>query len=284
MKFAVEAMSREDAEFCAEQAEREGWNPGLHDMGAFYGADPSGWFKTMDGSGRIEGSISAVAYGEKFGFIGFFVVVPEHRGGRVGLELGLRALEHLGGRTIGQDGVFAKVANYQTWGFEFAYRNLRHEWMGGGALPDGRGIEVEPYEAGMLGEIAAYDAGGLFPCRREAFLGKWLAMPEAKGRVARDGGKITGYGMRRRCVSGHKIGPLFARDAGVAGALLRSLLEGVQAGEPVYLDVPEINAPAMGLAQSLGMRVCFGTARMYKNGRPELDVKRIFGVTSFELG
>ena len=283
MRFSVQAMRREDADFCAEQAAREGWNPGLHDMDAFYGADPTGWFKAVDESGRIVGSISAVAYGNDFGFIGFFVVVPEHRGGRVGLELGLRAFEHLGDRTIGQDGVFAKVANYQTWGFEFAYRNLRHEWKNG-PLPEAGGGEVETYEERMLKDVADYDANGLFPCRREAFLRKWLAMPEAEARVARDGGKIVGYAMRRRCVVGHKIGPLFARDAGVARTLLRELLAGVKAGEPVYLDVPEINLPAMGLAQSLGMKACFGTARMYKKGRPDLDVKKIYGVTSFELG
>ena len=40
----------------------------------------------------------------------------------------------------------------------------------------------------------------------------------------------------------------------------------------------------MRLAAKYGLRQCFGTARMYKNGRPELDVNRIYGVTSFELG
>jgi GNAT superfamily N-acetyltransferase len=282
MNAEILEMDREDAEFCAEQAAREGWNPGLHDMDAFYGADPKGWFKAVDASGRTVGGVSAVAYDETFGFIGFFVVVPEHRGGRVGIQLGMRALEHLGGRTIGQDGVFAKVANYETWGFELAYRNVRHEWPGG-SLPEAAGVDVSPYRPELLAALAAYEAP-MFPCPRESFLANWLSLPESRTAVALAGGAPVGYGMRRRCRTGCKIGPLFADDGRVARALLRDLLADVEPGAPVYLDVPEPNGAGMALAAELGMKPCFGTARMYKNGRPELDVGRIFGVTSFELG
>ena len=99
-----------------------------------------------------------------------------------------------------------------------------------------------------------------------------------------EGGELAGWGMRRRCVSGYKIGPLLARDGATAQAVLRELLGGVEPKTPVYLDVPEVNEEAVALAESLGMKQCFGTARMYKNGMPDLDVSRIFGVTSFELG
>jgi GNAT superfamily N-acetyltransferase len=282
MKMRIEQLQAKDLGFCAEQARREGWNPGVHDMEVFYAADPAGWFKAVDDAGRIAGCVSAVAYDAHFGFIGFFVVVPEHRGGRVGIDLGLRALEYLGGRVIGQDGVFAKVANYETWGFQLAYRNLRHEWLGG-PLPEANGIEAMPYEPAMFPAVLAFDAG-VFPCRREAFLERWLAMPEAVIRTVPDGGGLAGWGMRRRCVSGWKIGPLFADGGDVARALVRALLVDVEPGAPVYLDVPEVNRDGVALAESLGMAPCFGTARMYKNGAPELDVSRIYGVTSFELG
>ncbi|NLG36167.1 MAG: GNAT family N-acetyltransferase [Lentisphaerae bacterium] len=282
MKTTIELMSRGDLEFCAEQARREGWNPGLHDMDVFYETDPSGWFKAVDDQGRIIGSISAVAYDAQFGFVGFFVVRPEWRGGRVGLELGGAAFEHLGGRVIGQDGVFAKVANYETWGFELAYRNLRYEWRDG-SLPSDPGVATQPYSPDMRSGILAFDEG-LFPCRRDSFLKRWLAMPEAVIRTSVRDGKLTGWGLRRRCVSGWKIGPLLAGDAVTAAALLRDLLAGAEPQVPVYLDVPEVNEDAVRLAESFGMKQCFGTARMYKNGMPDLDVSRLFGVTSFELG
>lgn len=282
MQMEILELRREDLAFCAEQAKREGWNPGLHDLDVFYETDPHGWFKAVDEEGRIIGCISAVAYDAQFGFVGYFVVVPEHRGGRVGVELGLRALEYLGERAVGQDGVFAKVANYETWGFELAYRNLRHEWIDG-KMPDDNGIAAKPYESSMLPAVVKFDEG-VFPCRREAFLKRWLAMPESVARVVFDGGELAGWGMRRRCVSGHKIGPLLARDVATAQAILRELLKGVEPKTPVYLDVPEINEHAISLAESLGMKPCFGTARMYRNGTPDLDLPRIYGVTSFELG
>ena len=282
MKMRIDQLQIEDLDFCAEQARREGWNPGLHDMAVFYAADPSGWFKAVDDAGRIAGCVSAVAYDAHFGFIGFFVVVPEHRGGRVGIDLGRRALEYLDGRVIGQDGVFAKVANYETWGFKLAYRNLRYEWLGG-PLPEANGIAAKPFEPAMWPAVLAFDAG-LFPCRREAFLARWLAMPEAVARMVFVRGELAGWGMRRRCVSGWKIGPLFADGGDVARALVRGLLVDVEPGAPVYLDVPEVNRDGVALVESLGMKPCFGTARMYMNGTPELDVSRIYGVTSFELG
>ena len=282
MKVEILEMERKDVEFCAEQAKREGWNPGLHDMDVFHATDPHGWFKAVDGGGKIIGGISAVAYDATFGFVGFFVVLPEHRGGRVGVELALHALDYLGERGIGQDGVFAKVENYETWGFDLAYRNLRYEWVGG-KRPEATGMDVKPYSSAMLAEIVKFDEG-VFPCRREEFLKRWLAMPESVARTAWAEGGLSGWGMRRRCVTGHKIGPLFAKDAATARALLRELLEGVASKDPVYLDVPEINEDGVALAEALGMKQCFGTARMYRNGTPELDVSRIFGVTSFELG
>lgn len=282
MNMRIKHMQPEDLGFCFGQARCEGWNPGLFDMEAFYRTNPEGWFKAVDDDGRMVGSVSAIAYGDRFGFIGFFIVLPELRGGRVGIDLGRHALDYLGNRIIGQDGVFAKVANYETWGFKLAYRNLRYEWAGG-ILPSENGIRTQAYEDSMFSRVVEYDQG-LFPCPREGFLRHWLAMPEAVTGVVLEENRFMGWGMRRRCVSGWKVGPLFAESGDVARALLRNLMLDVEPGAPVYLDVPEVNRDGVALVESLGMKPCFGAARMYKNGIPELNVDRIYGVTSFELG
>jgi hypothetical protein len=52
----------------------------------------------------------------------------------------------------------------------------------------------------------------------------------------------------------------------------------------VVLDVPETNARAVQLAESLGMVPAFETARMYTGADPEIDATGLFGVTTFELG
>ena len=87
----------------------------------------------------------------------------------------------------------------------------------------------------------------------------------------------------RACVEGFKIGPLFADDAAIGERLLDGLLAAVP-GERVFLDVPEPNARANKAAQERGMHPVFETARMYAGPRPQLDIARVWGVTTFELG
>jgi hypothetical protein len=82
---------------------------------------------------------------------------------------------------------------------------------------------------------------------------------------------------------GWKIGPLLANDEETAIRLLDGLLASVP-GETVSLDVPLPNAAAVRAAADRGMVEVFSTARMYKGTPPALDLDRIWGVTSFELG
>ena len=53
---------------------------------------------------------------------------------------------------------------------------------------------------------------------------------------------------------------------------------------PVFLDSPEANPTAVAPAARYTMAPVFETARMHKNGVPEMQLARCFGVTTFELG
>ena len=55
-------------------------------------------------------------------------------------------------------------------------------------------------------------------------------------------------------------------------------------GEPVFIDVPEVNHNAMKLVSDKGMVEAFGCARMYFASVPTLPDAQIYGVTTFELG
>jgi len=83
----VRNMSQEEMGLAIGWAAAEGWNPGLDDADCFYEADPCGFF-LAELDGKPIGCVSAVAYGERFGFAGFFMVVPEHRSHGIGLRLG----------------------------------------------------------------------------------------------------------------------------------------------------------------------------------------------------
>lgn len=280
-QFTCMPMARADVDLALAQAAREGWNPGRHDAELFFSTDPAGFFKAVTPAGRPVGFISAVAYDAAFGFIGLYIVLPSHRGGRIGIELGNLALNYLGARCIGQDGVFAKVKNYARYGFKLAYRNLRYETTRNFSPPPC--AEIVPAAAIPFNELTQYDRA-MFPAARPQFLKNWISQPDACALVYLDAGRLRGYGVIRQCQTGCKIGPLFADAPDVAETLWLHLAARKAADAPIYLDVPEVNARAIRLAAKYGMRQCFGTARMYKNGPPTLDVNRIYGVTSFELG
>ena len=147
-------------------------------------------------------------------------------------------------------------------------------------LPQPNGIiEVSalPFE-----RIDAYDQRH-FPAPRSRFLQHWINRPGGHALAAVDGGEIRGYAVMRPCRTGYKIGPLFAANAEVAESLLVAVASRVP-DQPIFLDVPEINADALALVARYGMREVFGCARMVRGPMPELPDAEIFGVTTFELG
>jgi ribosomal protein S18 acetylase RimI-like enzyme len=273
-------MRRDELDIAVEWAALEGWNPGLHDAGAFYAADPNGFFVGLL-DGEPIASISAVAYEPGFAFVGFYIVKPEYRGRGYGIQIWNRALAYVRGRNVGLDGVPAQQANYERSGFKLAYRNLRHEGRTA-AQPDGvpglADLAAIPRE-----DIDAYDRRH-FPTARGAFLEAWLALPDSAGLAVQRDGRLAGYGVIRRCRNGFKVGPLFADDGSVAETLFNGLTGRVEPDAPVFLDVPEANAAAVELARRQAMTLVFETARMYTQEPPEMALAGVYGVTTLELG
>ena len=276
----IRRMSRSDLDVAVEWAAKEGWNPGLHDADCFYATDPYGFFMAEE-DGEPVGFISAVAYGVEFGFVGFFIVRPDCRGGRIGVELGRAALEYLGDRNVGLDGVENKVRNYEQMGFGLVCHNYRYE----GTAFSRSGSLDGVMELGAVDKllVATCDRA-CFPADRSVFLQHWLSMPESSSLAWMDGKTLKGYGTVRKCRTGYKVGPLFADDEAVADGLYRALLGRLPEASPVYLDIPGNNPAARRLVERYGMKAVFGTARMYNRGEPALHTEKIYGITSFELG
>ena len=160
------------------------------------------------------------------------------------------------------------------------YNNARYEGRGGGIMPGGLMVIRNVRFSDLVGYDAAH-----FPSRRERFLRCWIA-EEGHFGLARldDDGSILGYGVRRTCHTGYKIGPLFARDRATAELILEGLIAGIP-GEPFYLDIPVPNTAAVRLVEDREMLPVFSTARLYSTKEPvPLPLEEIFGVTTFELG
>lgn len=279
--YEVRVMGRADIDRTLDWAAAEGWNPGFDDARAFRAADPLGFFMGWRES-EPAAAISVVAYDPGFAFLGLYLVRPDYRGRGFGLALWNEALKRRPTKLVGLDGVVAQQANYLRSGFRLAYRNIRF----GGPAPSAAGsatdLVLRTARTLPFDRLAAYDRR-CFPAPRAAFLSLWLSPLAGTAIAAERDGKLVGYGAIRACQKGYKIGPLFADDAAVADEIFLALAARAR-GETLFLDVPEANAAALGLAERYGLAPVFETARMYTGEPPAIDLARIFGVTTFELG
>lgn len=283
----VRAMSRSEMGTLVDWAAREGWNPGLNDADIFWANDPQA-FVAAEWRGEVVGGGAITAYGDQFGFMGFFIMRPEFRGRGLGDQLWHARRDRLlarlrPGASIGMDGVFAMQDYYAKGGFVFSHRSLRfcRQEAGSG--------QAAPGDADLVGladvafaELEAYDRL-CFPAPRPVFLRQWIAQPGAMALGLRRHGRLAGYGVVRPCVQGYRIGPLFADDGAGAEALYGALAAFAADG-PLHLDAPETNQAAMELVRRHSLVEVFGCARMYLGPVPAIAHERVFGVSTFELG
>ena len=284
--YTIRPMTGPEIDQAVDWAAREGWNPGLSDAPSFACVDPEGFWGGWLND-RMIASISVVNYDPTFAFLGFYIVDEPFRGQGYGYRLWAEGMAHAGDRNVGLDGVLAEQDNYRKSGFDLAHRNIRY-----GGVPDLEGLKAHGSETDSIEikqidtvspELAAYDRQ-VFPAPRDAFLQSWLTTPGHTARAAYVAGRLAGYGVIRPCRSGRKIGPLFADDAPAAEALVTALLAASGDAGEIFLDTPEPNGDAVALAEALGLKPVFETARMYTKAAPPLDMDRMFGITTFELG
>ncbi len=277
----VRTMRPDELPLALGWAAAEGWNPGLADAPCFLAADPDG-FLIAEVAGTPVGCVSAVRYGDGFGFLGFYIVLPGFRGQGHGMALWQAAMARLHPRVVGLDGVVAQQANYRRSGFDLLHRNIRY----GASIPRAPRVVDSPQvvaaSAVPFATIADFDRR-FFPAVRDAFLRAWVSAPGHIARVVTGEGGLRGFAVLRPCRDGSKIGPLFADDPIAARALFADLLAAAPPG-PVFLDVPEPNADAVAMATEAGMAPAFETARMFAGPAPDVPLGQVYGITSFELG
>ncbi|MBV7574592.1 GNAT family N-acetyltransferase [Pseudomonas sp. PDM32] len=287
-QLVIRNMTRPELDELVEWAAREGWNPGLHDAELFWATDPAA-FIAASRDGELIGGGAITSYHGEFGFMGFFIVRPEYRSQGLGNTLWHARRERLlarlhPGASIGMDGVFAMQDYYAKGGFVFSHRNLRFraEINERPTTSQADDQDIVPLAAVPFDQVIDYDRT-CFPAPRATFLSGWITQADALAVGCRREGRLSGYGVIRRCREGCKIGPLFADDALAANALYARLADFAQGG-PLFLDAPENNPDAMALVRQQGMTEVFGCARMYLGPTPAIAHERVFGVTTFELG
>ncbi|MCH2175736.1 MAG: GNAT family N-acetyltransferase [Lentisphaeria bacterium] len=279
-KYIIRKMSAYEVNIAVDWAAEEGWNPGLHDAVAYMKADPNGFFL-----GCLDGEpiacISAVKYGESFGFIGFYIVKPNYRGNGYGLQIWNHAMAYLQGVNIGLDGVVDQQENYKKSGFSLAYRNMRFE--GRTRSCSSLFPEIVPIDEIPFNSLLNYEET-FFPESRDVFFAYWIRQPNSHAFAYVSGGSLLGYGVIRKCRVGYKLAPLYAENNEIAKCLLESLISQVDVNQPYFLDITEQNQGALSLVEELEMKLSFETARMYTKETPVLPIHKIYGIASFEIG
>ena len=276
--LTIRTMQPEELTIAIEWARNEGWNPGVEDATLFYYADPSGFF-VAEFEGEIVAVGSAVRYDAQFAFCGLYIVAPKHRGKGYGLALTKHRLAYCGYRNVGIDGVLDNVEIYKRVGYRPYYQNKRFQKR---ATAQTVSSNTHDIKQSHIAEIIDYDRQ-CFPAKRDTFLKGWLQQAQGKSVCVIENGQVRGYAVRRQCVEGHKVGPLFADTQEVAVQLFSALQRDI-AGEVIILDVPENNPLAIELALNEDMEVVFATSRMYQRGLPDIAHHKVFGITTFELG
>lgn len=279
--YQIRRMSRNDLATAIGWAAREGWNPGLHDLDAFYSTDPEGFYMGWLGDVPVA-SISCVRYSSSYAFLGFYIVDRLYRGHGLGKAIWFAALEHVKGCVVGLDGVVAQQENYRNSGFELAWYNVRYKgWGSESETPCPP--QLVPLSALPFDALADHERA-FHPAPRVPFLQAWTRMPQSHALGWWEDGELRGYGVIRACVDGYKLAPLCADTPAIAEALFEALRARVPKTEPIYMDVPECNLQASRLALTQGMEATFPTARMYRGPAPQVAVSRLYGLTSLEVG
>lgn len=268
MNFPIQLNSLEDR------------NPGLFDAEYFYRTDPGGFFAAFLDE-KPAGCISAVSYGKNYGFIGMHIVLKEFALSPVRDELLKAAMKKLEGRNIGINCLPSQKEYYESFGFKFAHRIYTFEGL------SHRNFNV-PYDVVSpylfpFPLLHQFDKK-CFPYDRKAFIQFWLSQPKSLIQAVVNDNKYSGYGLFRPCETGYSISPLFSDDCVTAEKILSSLIYYMEPDQPFYMDIPEPNDNALGLADRMEMKKAGESLRMYSISEPDIQLNNIYSFTSSVLG
>lgn len=266
-----------------DNAKREGWEPGFHDLQMYSKVDSNGFFVGLL-DGKIVGGISAVAFDELIGFIGYYIVDPAVRGNGYGLKLFQHAMSYMGTRNVGLDGLLVQVSNYEKNGFQVYHNHARYQgsWLSSDCVVFSSNIV--PLEGVDRATISEFD-NKYFPASRMEWIDELISLPGGISAAYVEDSVLKGYGVMRPCVSGFRLAPLYADTIDIARKLLTHMSAQLPEGSIFFMDIPTFNIDATRmLTEEFAMTYLWECSRMYTKGLPDVNWSGIYGMSSLELG
>ncbi|MBW3041804.1 GNAT family N-acetyltransferase [Prochlorococcus marinus] len=291
--LSIKPLSKADIDFVTEISRKEGFAPGVGDLGIYQNTDSQGLWVGWLNDTPI-GCIAGVRYNENYGFLGLFLVIEKFRGRGFGLQLWKKAMAHLSDLPcVGLEAAPERIADYSKWGFTVSSKTTRWQWLGNGKFLD-ECLTQEDLNNFSFVEDSSIPSTAVekFDEKREAtprphFLSNWLNHPAGKVIAVIDKeGICHGFGRIRPCLlktgDGWRIGPLMADSPKLLKILLKKLID----SHPglIIIDTPGLNNSATELFKDLGFKSESETFRMYRGYQPPVSMNDVYGLACLELG
>ncbi|MAS28485.1 GNAT family N-acetyltransferase [Synechococcus sp. UW105] len=288
----IRTINRADVPLMTSWARQEGFAPGKGDVGIYRHTDRQGlWVGCL--GGEPIGCIAGVRYNLVYGFIGLYIVRPDHRGQGYGKELWQHALDHLESvACIGLEAAEDRIDDYSRWGFQPASPTIRWRTTAAPTLGSSPDLPMPDGLRLLSGDAIPEPALQIYDAQRELsprphFLSDWLHHPAGSVVALLDQHQAChGFARIRPCLlidgEGWRIGPLLADSPELAELLIRALLQdhpGV-----VIIDSPGGNPFASPLMERIGFEPFARTLRMYRGRIPNQGLEDVYGLACLELG
>ncbi|MGE3807745.1 MAG: GNAT family N-acetyltransferase [Gemmataceae bacterium] len=259
--------------------QQAGWNQTHADLERFRALEPTGCFLAELESTPV-GSAIAFTF-DTVGWIAMVLVDPAARGQGIGTSLMQHALHFLDGRgvrSVRLDATPLGQPIYEKLGFQPQFKLQRFAGLPslpGSSTPEG----VDALHPEWFPELCSYDRA-ITRTQRTSLLTHLLA--EGATLVLRQAGLLAGYVMSRPGANAAQIGPCLAEPA--AGTRLLEAALARHAGQPVYVDVPVANEPALRCVTAAGLTPQRDLLRMCRGEPISEDVTRLWASSGPEKG
>ncbi|XP_030849959.1 uncharacterized protein LOC581136 [Strongylocentrotus purpuratus] len=286
--FKVRQLHGKESASLANSQTAEGSRLTNEDLKVFHSVDPNGFFVALDNAGDIVGTIGAVRWTEKLGFIGFCHAGEEAKDRGVEEALWLAAMEHLGDRNIGIEVDASEAEKCGQLGFQEEWRSGCYKGVGVSLLPEAQSTKIVRRITDMPFSKVAYFDEDLFDFQRMKFLYRWanIEPPAGHAYALSEDEKVMGYGVLRQLnlSKKYRIAPLYCQHTAVAQVLLLALLNNIPE-QTVYIDSPFSNPSFTRiLTTDLKMEQIGERVRMYTKGDPGMPLQKMFGTMGSDLG
>lgn len=284
-RIDIRVFAEADLPFGMQLRELAGWNQLEADWRRFLEMQPDGCF-VAEVDGAPAGTATTTQYGERFGWVGMVLVLPEKRQRGLGTALLQHCIQYLEDRGLAcvkLDATPLGKKLYDTLGFVDEYCIERKQVDTAPAVTADE-VGISAMRAEDIALLSRYDASIFGGGRRQHLSLLLRQMPDGCFLHRGSDGWIDGYLFTRPGANAYQIGPWAADDDGTGEALLGTALSRLS-GSPVFLDVPMAQPGPTDIVTRFGFETQRLLIRMYRgdNAYPG-EAPRVYAFCGPETG